>query len=165
MYLYPHWQRFTNLYWPKENNATYTGTIPCLWEFGPEEIAPPAQPENDFLTIFPNLSPPSAYNNLATGDTVRLFGLSTDSDLTCENEIRPFECGSDPSSLEMPSGGDFCCGFTLGSATQLYRMNLETEHPPFPEIEYDIECNGDVTINVTPLDSFMCQHHLILCVK
>ena len=146
------------LFWAKEDNATYTGTIPCLWEFGPKEISPPTQPQNDFHTVFPNLSPPSAFNNLVTGDTIRLFGISTNAPLACDMEIRPFDNDNDPPSIDMPSGGDFSNGFVFGVGGQVYRDDLVTIHPPFPEIEWEIECNVDVTINVTPVDSLMCQH-------
>ncbi|MDF1698556.1 MAG: hypothetical protein P1U56_22075, partial [Saprospiraceae bacterium] len=146
------------LFWPKEDNQFYMGVNPCIWEFGPKEISPPTQPQHDFHTVFPNLSPPSAYDNLMTGDTVRLFGLSTNAPLDCETEIRPFINGVDPPSIDMPSGGDFSNGFTFGGGAQVYRENLETIHPPLPTVDYTIDCNGDVTINVDPADSLLCQY-------
>lgn len=115
------------LYNPKEKNQFYTGTVPCLWEFGPKEFSPPAQPEHDFHTVFPNLSPPSAYDDLFPGDTVTLFSVSADLD-PCENAIRLFENGTDPSSLYMPSGGDFSCGHTFGGGPQVYSGNLTSEY-------------------------------------
>ena len=113
------------LHAPWENNATYTGTVPCLWEFGPKELSPPIQPQHDFHTVLPNISPPSAFNDLVAGDTVTLFSVSADID-PCENAIRPFENGIDPSSLNMPSGGDFSNGVSMGSGAQLYNGNLST---------------------------------------
>jgi len=138
------------LFAPLEANTGYTGTIPCLWEFGPKEIAPPTAPGLDFHAVFPNLSPPSWYNNLSEGDTIRLFGISVD-DMgnMCGIDIRPFENGVDPPSTEMPGGGDFNNGFTIGGAVQDYRANIPTVQPPLPEIEWNIECNGDATIHVS----------------
>ena len=114
------------LYNPKESNHSYTGTIPCLWQFGSFELSPPAQPQHDFHSVFPNLSPPSAYNDLIEGDTITLFSLIVDVD-PCDNSVRPFINGVDPSSLEMPSGGDFSNGFSLGGVDQIYDGNLLVE--------------------------------------
>jgi uncharacterized protein YjdB len=112
---------------PLENNNNYTGTIPCLWDIGPKEISPPTQPENDFHTVFPNLSPPSAYHDLFEGDTVTLFSLNINVD-PCDNLVRPFEIGVDPGSIDMPSGGDFSCGFALSGGLQIYSGNLTTPY-------------------------------------
>ncbi|MEM9546323.1 MAG: T9SS type A sorting domain-containing protein [Bacteroidota bacterium] len=110
---------------PIENNGQYTGTIPCLWEFGPKELAPPTASHLDFHAIFPNLSPPSYYNNIYAGDTITLFSVSADLD-PCSNLIRPFENGIDPSSFEMPSGGDFSNGMAIGGPDQKYDGNLKS---------------------------------------
>jgi len=116
-----------SLHNPKENNQFYTGTIPCEWGLGPKAIAPPTQPELDYHTVIPNLSPPSAYNNLNEGDTITLFSIFADVD-PCENAIRPFEVGVDPNSTEMPSGGDFSCGQTFGGSIQTYVGNLTSAY-------------------------------------
>lgn len=116
-----------SLFHPKENNITYQGTIPCLWEFGPKEIAPPTTPQLDYQTVFPNLSPPSFFDDLHAGDTVTLFSVYADVD-PCLNAIRPFENDTDPSSLDMPSGGDFRNGITIGGSTQLYGGNIKSTY-------------------------------------
>ena len=108
---------------PLEENQFYTGTVPCLWEFGIKEFSPPTQPQDDFHTVWPNLSPPSAYNDIFEGDTITLFSVSTDLD-PCDNLIRLFENGVDPGSLDMPSGGDFSNGFIFGVGGQVYESNL-----------------------------------------
>lgn len=132
------------LYNPKENNANYDGTIPCLWEFGPKEYSPPTAPNLDFHTVFPNLSPPSAYDNLYEGDTITLFGFHCDAN-PCTNEVRPFENGIDPGSAEMPGGGDFSCGFSLAGSggMQIYSGNL-----------YTIYSDNSISINDT---LWVCQ--------
>ncbi len=114
------------LHAPFEANQFYTGTIPCLWEFGPKEYSPPTQPEHDFHTIFPNLSPVSAFNDLYSGDTITLFSIFADID-PCENTIRSFNTDTDPSSIEMPSGGDFSNGYSFGGV-QTYIGNLSAEY-------------------------------------
>jgi len=77
------------LYNPREFNQFYQGIIPCLWQMSGAELALPTQPLNDFHSIFPNLSPPSAYDDLKAGDTVSLFSLSIDVD-PCEHFVRSF---------------------------------------------------------------------------
>ncbi|MEM9546324.1 MAG: T9SS type A sorting domain-containing protein [Bacteroidota bacterium] len=109
---------------PLENNQFYTGTIPCIWDFAPAEISPPVQPEDDFHRFFPSLVPTSSYNNLMAGDTVTLFSLAVDGVGSCQNVVRLFENGVDPSSQEMPTGADFSNGFTLGGINQIYSGNL-----------------------------------------
>ncbi|MDF1696924.1 MAG: Ig-like domain-containing protein [Saprospiraceae bacterium] len=118
------------LFNPKENNQFYTGTIPILWDFGPKEIAPPIQPQLDFHTVFPNLSPPGAYNNLYEGDTVVLFSFDVEGVNPCDNEVRLYETGKDHTSEYSPSGGDYSQGFTFGGGIQTYSGNLYTPYKP-----------------------------------
>jgi len=112
---------------PLEDNQNYTGTIPSVWEMGDGVVAPPAQPESDFYNIFPILSPISSYNNLSSGDSITLFSLDINVN-PCENSVRLFENGVDPSSTEMPDQGDYSNGFTLGSINQIYDGNLESTY-------------------------------------
>jgi len=126
-----------SLYNPTESNQFYMGTIPCLWDFGPKEISPPITPMLDYHSVYANLSPPSAFNDLHTGDTITLFSVFADID-PCENEIRPFDNATDPSSIEMPSGGDYSNGYTLLEGGQVYCGNL------LPNISISI-CYGECT--------------------
>ncbi len=122
-------------YNPREANQNYTGTTPCLWEFGSNAISPQSQPENDFYTVFPNLVPPSAYDNLFVGDTISLFSLYINVD-PCDNLVRPFENDIDPDDT-YPFGGDFNNGFTFGGGAQTYSGNLSTFYGT-------IEFNGSI---------------------
>lgn len=129
---------------PLEFNQFYTGTIPCLWYSWQNEIAPPTQPENDFYSIGPNLSPVSWYNDLAAGDTITLFSVMVDVDPS-EGSVRPFINGKDPSSLDMPSGGDYSNGFSIGSSSQLYHETESTWHCDNWEVslaDYEL-CSGE----------------------
>ena len=77
------------------------------------------QPQNDFYSIIPRISPASQYNNLALGDTIKLFSLIISPIPDCANDIRLFENGVDPSSSDDGmNGGDFSNGFTIGGASQ-----------------------------------------------
>ncbi|MBK9152565.1 MAG: hypothetical protein IPM26_16985 [Saprospiraceae bacterium] len=67
---------------PLQNNQTYTGTTPLVWVKSSTVVAPAAEPQSDFISITPTLSPTSFYNNLAPGDSVRLFSLN----ITCNSQ-------------------------------------------------------------------------------
>ena len=112
---------------PINNNQSYSGTVPMIWNIGNGVIAPPAQPENDFYEITPDLSITSHYNDLSPGDTVTLFSVDVNVD-PCENTVRLFENGVDPSSTEMPNSQDFSNGFTLGSIEQIYIGNAPSTY-------------------------------------
>ena len=77
-------------YMPLIGNQTYTGTIPMTWALTNHVYAPCDQPQNDFHSIIPVLSPASFYNNLATGDTVKLFSLKVSPIPACASDIRIF---------------------------------------------------------------------------
>ena len=139
--------KIEELYNPKEANQFYEGTIPCLWEFGPKEIAPPITPLLDYHTVFPNLSPPCAFYNLWTGKTITLFSVSADID-PCDNAVRPFDNVTGPSSLDMPSGGDFSNGYSFGGGVQVYGGNISTDYTInyiSPNDSLSI-CNGECII-------------------
>ena len=115
----------TDEYMPLQNNQSYTGTIPLDWITGIQVFAPAAQPENDFHSVFPSLSPPSFYNNLEQNDIVKLFSFTVGSSGEYIEGVRFFENGVDPAS-NAPGmiGADFSNGFTLGGLTQIYNGNL-----------------------------------------
>ena len=108
---------------PIQENDNYTGTIPMEWIMGGMTIAPPVQPDKDFYAFVPSLAIVSHYNNLAAGDTITLFSLSVDVE-PCENSVRLFENGVDPSQSEMPNNEDYTIGFSIGSIEPLYNGNL-----------------------------------------
>lgn len=113
-------------YMPLQNNQSYTGTIPCLWTLGNQILHPAAQPLSDFYGISPSLVPACQYNNLAEGDSIKLFSLSiTIPGPACKSHIRLFQNGIDPGAAAPGmGGGDFSNGFTIGNPTQRYKGNL-----------------------------------------
>ncbi|MDF1699280.1 MAG: hypothetical protein P1U56_25720, partial [Saprospiraceae bacterium] len=136
---------------PLEDNFDLNGTVPTMYNDIPPSISPPTQPENDFYAFTPVLSPPSAYNILNPGDTVVLFSVFIDVD-PCENSVRMFENGQDPSSIDMPNGGDYSNGFTLGSAEQIYDGNISSSYNGgvfSASLDDFTLCNGDC-IDLTP---------------
>lgn len=109
---------------PRENNQFYDSEVPMLWRFGDPAIAPEAQPESDFHSITPRLSPASFYNDLVAGDEVRLFSLTIGSSGEFDDRVRFYENGVDPTDSDPGmNGGNFSNGFTMGGAMQLYNDN------------------------------------------
>ena len=109
---------------PLQNNNTYNGTIPMEWNIGSIIRSPQSQPQNNFFSIIVSLSPTSQYNNLYSGDTIKLFSLIVNPLPQCKQEVRLFQTGVDPNSSAAGMGGaDLSNGFTLGGVSQLYNAN------------------------------------------
>jgi hypothetical protein len=135
---------------PLQNNQTYTGTTPLVWVKSSTVVAPAAEPQSDFISITPTLSPTSFYNNLAPGDSVRLFSLNITPVTACGEGVRIFRNGIDPSSSAPGmEGGDFSNGFTMGSPNQLYTGNAPQVFPPKPVLSATTACSGGVEIALT----------------
>jgi uncharacterized protein YjdB len=151
----------TQSYMPLQSNATYTGTTPLTWSSGSPIIAPTAQPESDFYSITPDLGITSHYNDLAAGDTVKIFSISVDTVFACAVGIRIFENGVDPDSDAAGMGfADFSNGFTLGSITQIYSANSTQLYPPEPLIvSITNACSDGVEIDLTA-ETSTCQNPL-----
>ncbi|MDF1698560.1 MAG: Ig-like domain-containing protein [Saprospiraceae bacterium] len=152
----------TESYMPLQNNATYTGTVPLTWAAGTPVISPAAQPESDFYSITPDLGGITAhYNNLAAGDTVKIFSIAVDTVSNCSQGIRIYENGSDPDSNAEGMGmADFSNGFTLGSINQIYSANSTQLYPPEPAIiSISNACSDGVEIDLTA-ETSTCQDSL-----
>ena len=145
----------TESYMPLQSNANYTGTLPLTWSAGTPIMAPPSQPQSDFYSITPDLGITSHYNNLAAGDTVKLFSMAVDTIFNCSQGIRIFENGVDPNSGL--GGADFNNGFTLGSINQIYNTNSTQLYPSEPEIiSISNSCSNGVEIDLTA-ETSTCQ--------
>lgn len=145
---------------PLNNNQTYTGTVPLKWQLSSSVIAPAAEPQSDFHSITPTLSPSSFYNNLAPGDSIRLFSLTISPTTSCASGIRIFRNGIDPGSgAPGMDGGDFSNGFTMGSPSQLYSGNAPQVYPTGPTLSASTACSLGVEINLTA-STTACQSPL-----
>jgi len=113
-------------YMPLQNNQDYSSTAPLDWGLGNPILSPEAQPENDFYSIVPKLSPASFYNNLEEGDEVMLFSFLAGSSGQYNEDVRFFDNGVDPDDTGPGmGGGDFSNGITIGGSSQLYNGNVE----------------------------------------
>lgn len=88
---------------PLQNNQLYDGTLITEWAISNFLLSPAAQPGSAFYTIVPPLTPGSHYNNLNTGDTIKLFSIrtfnkSSNKDISCGTKVRFFKNGIDPAS-------------------------------------------------------------------
>ena len=148
-------------YMPLQGNQTYTGTVPNPWLITTSAIAPGAAPEYDFHSITPSLSISSQYNNLNSGDTVKIFSLNIGRINACGDSIRIFQNGVDPnSSAPGMGGGDFSNGFTIGGPSQRYNANSTQINPPTPVIVSALTtCSSGIEIDLTASTSG-CQEPL-----
>lgn len=145
---------------PLQNNQSYTGTVPLKWTLGTPVVNPAASPGNDFYGITPTLSPASFYNNLAAGDTVKIFSLDISPITECGEGIRIFNNDTDPpSNAPGMGGGDFSNGFTIGGSTQTYNTNAPKVDPPPPVISATNMCTPDLFIDLDATTS-SCQEPL-----
>jgi hypothetical protein len=106
---------------PLKDNQNYGGTEAMNWSTFTPVISPPEQPESDFYSIAPQLSPASFYNNLGEGDEVLLFTCEIGEDTEYNPNIRFYDNENDPPIQS--AGSDFRNGFAIGSPGQLYNTN------------------------------------------
>lgn len=106
---------------PIKNNQNYEGTEAMNWSTFTPVLSPPEQPENDFYSISPQLSPASFYNNLSEGDEVLLFACKVGEDTEYNPNIRFYDNDNDPAIQS--AGSDFRNGFAIGSPSQIYNTN------------------------------------------
>jgi len=147
-------------YMPLQNNQTYTGTVPLKWTLGTPVVNPAASPGNDFYGVTPTLSPASFYNNLAPGDTIKIFALDIGPIVECGGAVRIFNNDTDPASnAPGMGGGDFSNGFTIGGSSQIYNTNAPKVNPPPPVISASNMCTVDLLIDLDAATS-ACQEPL-----
>ena len=116
----------TNKYMPLQSNQNYNGSAPLDWNLSNPIYAPEAQPENDFYSVFPKLSPASFYNDLEEGDVVMLFSFTAGTSGQYDENVRFYKNGVDPDDMAPGMfGGDFSNGFTIGSPENIYNGNVE----------------------------------------
>lgn len=123
---------------PLQDNQSYNGTKPMPWNKANVVKSPASDPSHDYISIVPQLSPVSFYNDLKAGDQVKLFSLRISHVANCGNDVRLYNNTADPVSTDPGmAGGDFSNGFTLGSTKQKYSTN-EAMVTPAIDIVNDI---------------------------
>lgn len=123
-------------YMPLQDNQSYNGTKPMNWSKANAVKKPASDPFHDYVSIVPQLSPASFYNDLHAGDQVKLFSLRISHVANCGDDVRLYNNAQDPASTEVGmAGGDFSNGFTLGGVRQKYTQNEATVTPAIDVIE------------------------------
>ena len=117
-------------YMPIQNNQKYNGNIAQSWILTNIRQSPSIDVSHDYVSFVPNLSPTSFYNDLKSGDQVKLFSVSITPIESCGSEIKLFDNITDPSSRSNGMyGGDFSNGFTIGGITPKYAGNEDIKIP------------------------------------
>ena len=140
---------------PLQNNQNYTGTVPLKWVVSSTVVHP--TDGNTYVSIVPTLSPTSFYNDVFTGDSIKIFSLNMSETTNCADGIRIYINGVDPDSSDPGmGGGDFSNGFTMGGVSQLYQFNAPQVLPPKPDLSAITTCSAGIEIDLTATTS-SCQ--------
>ena len=117
-------------YMPMQRNMDYKSEIATEWNISNKIAKPAVEPNYDFISVTPSLSPAAFYNDLKEGEEVKLFSLKITPVKDCGANVLIFENNNriTSSSLGM-QGGDFSNGFTMGDVSQKYAGNIYHEAP------------------------------------
>lgn len=109
---------------PLQNNQSYNGKTPMNWSKANVVRKPAADPFHDYVSIVPQLSPASFYNDLHAGDQIRLFSIRVSHVANCGDDVQLFDNQLGLASTDVGMlGGDFRNGFTVGGIRQKYAKN------------------------------------------
>ncbi|MFZ1703400.1 MAG: T9SS type A sorting domain-containing protein [Saprospiraceae bacterium] len=123
-------------YMPLQDNQSYEGTRPMQWQKANVVVKPASDPFNDYISIVPQLSPASFYNDLTTGDQVKLFSLKISHVDHCGGDVKLFDNQHGLMSTHVGmNGGDFRNGFTVGGVKQKYTKNEATITPSIEVVD------------------------------
>ena len=131
---------------PLQNNQTYTGTIPNPWKKSFHVVSPIFFPDYDIHSIIPTLSPPSHFNYIESGDTIKLFSLDIKLLSGCLSDVKLFERDMDMYCGPGWGGGDFTQGMSIGSISQLYVGNLTPSNTNVNFQNFQMDVNQELTL-------------------
>ena len=130
----------------QDNFISGTGTVPQDWSITTDYT----NGSETYHSITVALGPTSRYNNLAGGDTVKLFSLALDTVYNCATDVRMWDNASDPDPGPSTGNGQFDNGFTIGGLNQIYNGNSTQVYPPNPVIvDAIIGCSNGIEIDLT----------------
>lgn len=145
----------TQSYMPLQDNQSYEGTKPMNWGKANVVKKPASDPFHDYVSIVPQLSPASFYNDLHAGDQVKLFSLRISHVANCGDDVRLYNNAQDPASTEVGmAGGDFSNGFTLGGVRQKYTRNEAMVTPAIEIVEKIImQTKKEINLQVVTVEN------------
>lgn len=140
---------------PLQDNQKYAGTKPMNWTKANVVTKPASDPFHDYVSIVPQLSPASFYNDLKAGDQVKLFSLKIKHVDNCGDDIKLFDNNYDLLSTEIGmNGADFRNGFTVGGVQQKYSKNEATITPALDVIqEISVSVKNGISVEVKANES------------
>jgi uncharacterized protein YjdB len=136
--------------------------LPIPWAVTTSVVNPTSLSGFDVHSVTVPLSPTSRYNNVAAGDTIKIFSFRLDTIFNCGADVRLWQNGVDPASNQPGMlDSDWSNGFTMGDPTQIYNANTTALHPPKPLILNPpvTTCTGGIEIDLTVTTS-ACQDPL-----
>lgn len=131
---------------PLENNQTYTGTIPNAWKKSAHVVNPVVFPDYDIHSIAPAFSTPSQFNNVESGDTIKLFSVDIKLRSGCLSDVKLFEREMNMYCGPGLGGGDFSQGMSIGSIKELYAGNLNPSHSKVNFQNLQMDVNQEFTL-------------------
>jgi hypothetical protein len=139
-------------YMPLLDNKFNNGTKAQPWAIANVTSRPAADKVHDYISIVPSLTPTGFYNDLNTGDDVKLFSINIQPVTNCGADVKLYENGVSPnSSAKGLKGGDFSNGFTMGGVEQIYEGNAPNIIPAINVIK-DIKTVATKANNSIKLD-------------
>ena len=133
---------------PIQGNQQYNGVRPTQWVVSNVVRKPEADPANDYISVAPSLAPAAFYNDLKSGEEIKLFSLKISPVTACGANIKIFDNGQDLNSgARGMGGGDFSNGFTMGGIGQKYGGN-EVNIIPSTNVIQDVKVNQNKGIQI-----------------
>ena len=102
---------------PLQNNQNYNSTTPVIWISSLAAQTPAVDPDHNYFTINPALTPTSLYNNIKAGDEIKLFSFKTKVP-ACYSDVRFYKNNIDANDM---NGADFKNGFVIGNPIDVFK--------------------------------------------
>lgn len=154
----------TESYMPLINNQDSRSTVPANWEVSNEIESPNQLKEMRLVSIFPELLPTAFYNDINTGDEIKLFSFKVTPMVDCAKDIRFYNNNQDPASVGKGMGGsDFRNGFTIGGVDQKYAGNSATVFPNKPvitDVDFSMKSRVSLDVKMAPFAGSSIQKDL-----
>lgn len=151
-------------YMPLLNNQGMKSVTPSSWSISNEVESPENLENSQLVSILPELLPNAFYNELNSGDEVKLFSLEVTNVSNCGRDVRLFDNENDPVPFSKGMyGANFKNGFTIGGVEQKYARNSAALYPAGPIIEdvrFSMKNGVKLDINALPSSIGSCQRSL-----
>ncbi len=131
---------------PLIDNASNRGTKAMDWLLNNHLKNVKALKGNSIYSFTPDISKAASYNNMKSGESVKLFSLEISPLPADLSSVRIYKNNVDPGSSQL-EGSDFSNGFTLGSVNQLYTEVVKETVITTPTKEVEITNGSSIYPN------------------